>query len=153
LISELQATTLFHNVDLSHLAKVTEFCEEVELSDGDPLIAENTQDSRDLYIILSGQVEVLSSGSKNTSSEIVMSDQDKEVFGEISWITGASRTATIRSIGTTNVIRIKGDEFSQFLDNFKETGFLIMKNLATILAQRMIQTNNLLKQLLWNMQL
>ena len=153
LIQELQSTSLFHNIDISYLARIAEFCEELELGDGDPLIAENDSGSRDLFIILSGKVEILSSGAKSTSSEIVLSDQDKEVFGEIAWITGASRTATIRSIDNSIVIRIHGNEFSSFLDNHNEVGYLVMKNLTGILAQRMIKTNNLLKQLLWNMQL
>ena len=150
MINELQSTALFNNVSLSYLSRIAEFSEEMELGDGDPLIAENDIQSRDIYIILDGKVEILSSGANSTSNEIVLSDQAKEVFGEIAWLTGASRTATIRSIGTSNVIRINGNEFSNFLENNHDIGYRVMKNLAQLVAQRMIETNNLLKQILWN---
>lgn len=150
MISELESTALFQGVSLSYLSCIAEFCEVVELGDGDPLIAENDVQNRDLFVILEGKVEILSSGTKSTSNEIVLTDQAKEVFGEISWLTGASRTASIRSVGATNVIRIDGNEFSRFLEDNHDMGYRVMKNLARLVAQRMIDTNNLLKQILWN---
>ena len=153
MIEELQSTNLFHGIDISFLAKIAQFCTQIELEDGDPLIAENDEANRDMFIVLSGQVEVLSSGTNNTSGEIVLSDQNKEIYGEIAWITGASRTATIRSNGASVAIKINGVPFFAFLETHPELGYQVMKNLATLLAQRMIQTNSLLKQLLWNMQL
>ena len=79
-----------------------------------------------------------------------MSRQDKDIFGEISWLTQKKRTATIRCLGEVDAICIDGGQFMSYLDQHPQVGFSVMKNIALLLADRLNHADSLLKQILWN---
>ena len=150
MISELEQVQLFKEVTAQALQEISRFCTRLELEDGEILIAENDPRSRDLFILCRGRVEIITNSSGITSSEAIISQHDKELFGEISWITGRKRTATVRSIGEVEAIRIDGEKFMRYLENHPETGFVVMRAVTTLVANSLSNTDQLLKQLLWN---
>ena len=150
MISELEQVQLFKEVTAQALQEISQFCTRLELEDGEILIAENDPRSRDLFILCRGRVEIITNSSGITSSEAIISQHDKELFGEISWITGRKRTATVRSIGEVEAIRIDGEKFMRYLENHPETGFVVMRAVTTLVANSLSNTDQLLKQLLWN---
>ena len=95
-------------------------------------------------------MEIITSGSGLTSDEISISKQDKELLGEISWLSGGKRTATVRCIGEVEAVRIDGKKLMDYLYQYPKVGFFVMRHIARLLSTRLDQTNNLLKQILWN---
>lgn len=150
MITELEHVQLFKEVSHHALKEISEFCTKLELDDGDTFIAENDPRSRDLFILCKGRVEIITSSSGITSSESIISQQDKELFGEISWITGRKRTASVRSHGEIEAIRIDGEKFMDYLQSHPETGFLVMRSITQLVASSLSNTDQLLKQILWN---
>jgi len=150
MIAELEQVQLFKEVTGQALQDISSFCTKLELGDGDTFIAENDPHSRDLFILIRGRVEIITSSSGITSSESIISQQDKELFGEISWISGRKRTASVRCIGEVEAIRIDGEKFMAYLQNHPETGFIVMRTIALLVADSLSDTNQLLKQILWN---
>jgi CRP/FNR family cyclic AMP-dependent transcriptional regulator len=150
MIAELEQIQLFKDISGEALKEINAFCTRLELEDGDAFISENDLHSRDLFLLCSGRVEVITSSTGITSSESIISEQDKELFGEISWISGNKRTATVRCIGEVVAIRINGSQFMAYLESHPETGFIVMRAIVSLVADSLSSTNQLLKQILWN---
>jgi len=149
-INQLETAAIFEDLSRLELQQISEFCAYLELYAGDNLISENDVGTADLYLLLQGQVEIITCGSGLTSDEISISKQDKELYGEISWLSGGKRTATVRCVSEVEAIKIEGDIFTNYLYENPKVGFFVMKHIAKLLSGRLDQTNNLLKQLLWN---
>jgi len=150
MISGLETVSLLVDVDEESIEDISRFCTKITLMDGEDLISENESSSYDIYVLCEGNVEIITSGNGVTSQEISLSEQDKEIFGEISWLLSGKRTATIRCKGEVEAIHVDGTQFMQYLESHPRAGFLIMRRIAIILAQRLNKTNSLLKQILWN---
>jgi CRP-like cAMP-binding protein len=150
MIGDLDGTNFFHDLSLDQLEEITPFCTLLQLNDGDIMIQEGDQGKRDLYHLWSGTVEVVSNDTTIISNEVVLSKEDKELFGEISWLTNGKRTASVRCRGPVEVIRIDGEALMRFLEKNPDIGFLIMRRIAIIISERMEETDNLMKQILWN---
>jgi CRP-like cAMP-binding protein len=150
MISDLERTNFFHDLSLEQLEEITPFCTLLQLNDGDILIKEGDQGNRDIYHLCSGSVEIVSNDTSIISNEVVLSSEDNELFGEISWLTNGKRTASVRCKGDVEAIRIDGKALMNFLENNPEIGFLIMRRIALIISERMEKTDSLMKQILWN---
>ncbi|MBL1275136.1 MAG: cyclic nucleotide-binding domain-containing protein [Ectothiorhodospiraceae bacterium] len=150
MISELEQVSLFSELNEQALQDINQFCTRLELEEGYELISENDKKSNDLFILCSGRVEIVTRSSDATSSESILSQHEKELFGEISWITGRKRTATVRCVGEVEAILIDGKRFMSYLQENPETGFLVMRAIARLVADSLNHTDQLLKQILWN---
>ena len=150
MITNLEQVQLLKDLSEQSIREISAFCTPLELEDGDTLIAENDPRSRDLFILCNGRVEIITSSTGITSSESIISEQDKELFGEISWITGRKRTASVRCVGEVEAIRMDGEQFMDYLQTHPETGFKVMRAVTRLVADSLSQTDQLLKQILWN---
>lgn len=150
MINQLLNTYLFKEMDYMAVQEIAEFSTHLQLNDGDVLIHENEVENFDLFVLCSGLVEVISSSAAAVSGDVAISKQDVEVFGEISWITRRKRTATVRCRGEVEAIRIDGNVFMRYLEQNPQAGFEIMRKISLLLAERLVSTNILLKQILWN---
>jgi CRP-like cAMP-binding protein len=147
---DLEGISLFQDLSTQQLQEVAQFCTTLSLSDGDMLIHESERTDNDLYLLCSGSVEIVSASSRVTSGEVVISRQDKDVFGEVGWLTGSPRTASVRCRGQVQAIRVDGRALAKYLANHRDLGYLLMRHIALTLARRMQGTDTLLKQILWN---
>ena len=150
MIEELEKVSLCQNLSPDQLDAVSRFCTPLFLSDGDMLIRESDQEDNDLYLLCTGSVEIVSNSSRITSGEVVISTEDKDVFGEMSWLTSAPRTASVRCHGNVQAIRVDGPALTNYLNSNSDVGYIIMQYVAMKLASRLQGTDSLLKQILWN---
>ncbi len=150
MIEELEKASLFKDLPYLQLEAISQFCQLLNLMDGEMLIRESDKSVSNLYLLCAGAVEIVSSATTITSGEVVISKQDKDLFGEMGWLTNAPRTASVRCHGSVQAIRVDGRALSKYLDSHPEVGFIIMRHIALTLSQRMQGTDALLKQILWN---
>lgn len=150
MIEELEKVSLFRDLTPDQLDAVSQFCSFLTLADGDMLIRESERNDNDLYLLCKGMVEIVSSSTPVTSGEVVISKQDKDVFGEMGWLTNAPRTASVRCHGDVQAVRVDGQALSEYLNNNTDVGYVIMRHVALTLSERMQGTDALLKQILWN---
>jgi PAS domain S-box-containing protein len=87
--------------------------------------------SQDLYILISGRLEVLKSDQK--ISEIV---EPGSIFGEMSWLLDRGRTATVKAKVPSRTLCIPRDEIGSFLHDHPQ----VTQDLGRHLAQRLDQT-------------
>jgi len=150
MIVELSKVSVFKDLDDEVLGKISLFSKEMDLDDGEELISEHKNDASDLFVLCKGSVEIVSNDSSVTSHEVSLSKLDKDIFGEIAWLCGGHRSATVRTVGEVEVIRIDGDELKKFIFENPDIGFKLIYNIAQTLAERLSTTDSLLKQVLWN---
>ena len=151
MLDHLEDLSIFSELDADELDAIAIFSLERDFDDGEVIITENTKDNFDLYLLVKGSVEVVAHGADkaNVSDEVVISKQDKDIFGEIGWLFREERTATVRSYGTSKIIQVNGDSLRVFLEEQPKTGYKLMNHMAKHLARNVTQTSNLLKQVLW----
>ena len=89
----------------------------------------------DMYVLLSGLLDVLK-GDKKIAE---MSDRGA-IFGEMSFLLGAKRTATIRAATDVEAIRIPKEELREFLDKFPE----LCQETSKLLAKRLDRASQVL---------
>ena len=87
-------------------------------------------DSQDLYILVSGQVEIFKGNKK-----IREISARGAIFGELSFFLGDRRTASVRAQDNVEVIRIPREKIKPFLNAFPDAGREIMRHLAQWLSE------------------
>ncbi|MCB2193627.1 MAG: cyclic nucleotide-binding domain-containing protein [Deltaproteobacteria bacterium] len=86
------------------------------------------EQSQDLYVLLEGELDVLKG-----EQVISILSEPGAVFGEMSFLMGDKRTATIRARTQGKALCVPREEIGRFLQEFPELG----KNMAQVLAQRL----------------
>ncbi len=92
-------------------------------------------DSQDLYILISGQLDILKGDQKISSM-----NQRGSLFGEMSFLLGARRTATVKAKSDVKVIRIPKEEITSFLQEFPA----VAREISKYLAERLDETSQIL---------
>ena len=91
-------------------------------------------DSQDLYILVYGDLDVIKGTQK-----IAMISERGALFGEMSPLLGAKRTATVKAKSDVKTIRVPEDEITEFLHEFPT----VAREIATILAKRLDETSQI----------
>lgn len=91
-------------------------------------------DSQDLFILISGILEIIKGNKK-----IAEISKPGELFGEMSFLLGSNRTATVQAKEKGRALRIPKDEISSFLEKFPA----ITKVITRLLAQRLDETSQI----------
>jgi serine/threonine-protein kinase len=89
--------------------------------------------SKDVYLLISGEVEVLKAGIR-----ITVLNTAGTFFGEMSGLLGIPRSTTIRTRTNTRVSRIDPQTFADFLRRFPALNY----QLAVMLAERLQKTTD-----------
>jgi PAS domain S-box-containing protein len=98
---------------------------------GDTLFVEGDE-SQDLYFLVSGHLEVLKGDKK-----IAEITEPGALFGELSFLLGAKRTATIQAENEVRVLRIPRNEVSTFLKDFPT----VAEKITEIIARRLDESS------------
>jgi PAS domain S-box-containing protein len=92
-------------------------------------------DSEDLYFLISGQLDIFRGDTKiREITEI------GAFFGEMSFLLGGKRTATVKAFDDVRTIRIPKDKVSTFLREFPE----FSQEICGLLARRLDETSQVL---------
>lgn len=106
----------------------------VAFDPGEMLFMEN-ETSQDLYILLSGKLDVLKGNKK--ISDITGRGT---LFGEMSFLLDANRTATVRARTRAEALRIPKEEVTPFLGRFPE----VAREISQLLARRLEDSTEML---------
>ena len=143
----LKNSPLFQHVGDSAIEEIVEFCRRVRYHDREMIVSEGDAANFDVFIMIDGEVEIVLSSMDHTyqDRDVVLSAPKLRVFGEIACTLKSKRSATVRSKGMTEVVRIGGVQLVDYMESNAEIGYIIMRNVVTILANRLKGANVLLK--------
>ena len=116
-------------LDIPGLDKCSE-----DFRQGDSLFLEG-DDTRDMYILVSGRLEVL-----KDNKVLFEIDKPGSLFGEMSYLLESRRTATVKAINDVRAIRVPGDTVEDFLVEFPA----LAPHISKVLAQRLKETTSVM---------
>jgi CRP-like cAMP-binding protein len=120
-IRHFQAVPLFASISKKGIRSLVQAADEVDLSAGKTLVREGEW-GRHLYVILRGTADVTKNGKK--IRELVPGD----FFGEIAFLSGAARYATIQARSDMRVMILGPSQLEAIMDE------------EPMLAKRMLET-------------
>lgn len=114
-LRSLAASRSFRSLAPEHLRAIAAQSRLVELARGRSLIKQGA-DGGDVYLVIAGRLRVEVAGEREALSHLGPGD----VIGEIAFMTGAKRAATVRADIKSRVARFTAERFAQLLDDLPE---------------------------------
>ena len=106
------------------------------------VIVSKGQNLDSFYIMLTGKVQVFLPISLERPAQIDLTTKSSyDCFGEYSFIDQQPASASVKASEDSAVFVITHDAFQKFLDNHKKAGYIICKNLLTVLVDRLRADN------------
>ncbi|HEX7231686.1 MAG TPA: SLC13 family permease [Candidatus Binatia bacterium] len=131
LADTIRSIPIFSSLSREDIAKVLGKMEEISFDVGATIVAQGDQGDA-FYLVQSGSVEVLlESGPDN--SEVVAIFGPKDWFGEMALLSGEPRSATIRTIKPTSVLRLQRDAWDELIEKHPTW----LRQLAATLSKRL----------------
>ncbi len=114
----------------------------VTFEPGDMMVESGAAD-RALYLVISGQMEVLVPSSTGTPRRLTLI-KPGAVFGEQAFVDGDPRSAAIRGVTAGRALRLEWGSFLALADAYPELGREVMIDVARILSERLRHTTQYL---------
>lgn len=135
----LRKIFLFKGFTSFELIKINRIIKNRRVSKGDTIIEENS-DGNSIYIVKKGCVKITKM-LKNKQTRTLTTLVDFDFFGEMSFIDGYPRSATVVAAGDTELIEIDGNELKKILSKDTSLSLKLYVNLTEILCKRLRLSN------------
>ena len=132
----LKSAPLFSALDSEELAALADIAAEKEFA-GDEIIFEERQPAYHLYILVHGKVEVF---RRLDSAEYPIATLgEKECFGEMAILDDEPRSASVKALDPTLVLKIDRESFRELIVERPQIAFAILKILGSRLRQKNLE--------------
>ena len=144
LVNFLKQSDIFYQFTPTQLELVANLCQEVEF-DTDQIIFQENSGSKELYVIVQGEVDILINrsitGSLSNKNETVVARLRRgQSFGEVALVDEGLRSASARAVQKdTRLLIIPRDKIIMLCETYPQLGYRLMYNLA---AERAIKIRN-----------
>ncbi len=135
---------LFDGLSRKELESILAIAQEITYSPDEVILQESSLGSN-VYVLLEGRV-----GVDLSSPDLHRDGREKkelailrkgDVFGEIAFLAGKRRSAGVSAIDEVQVLRMEDSKLRDLFDRNNHIGYLVMRNLAAIVAQRLVDVN------------
>ena len=130
---------LFQNLSRRDWRELSDLFHQRKYSN-EEVIFEHDTPGLGMYIIIDGMAKVYSVDRRNKKTEIA-NLLPGDFFGEMSLIEEVPRSATVASVGTTNLIGIFRPQLRDLMHRRPRLGLVLMERLALILVNRLREAN------------
>lgn len=131
----LKKISAFDGLKDEEYSRVLAMCSSAAAKQGDVLFNQG-DDGSSLYILLSGEININVEG---VGTVHVM--KTGEIVGEIGLVKRIPRTATAVVTKDSVLLQLYAEILHDVVKKYPQIGYVIMKNVAKILAERLSQTN------------
>src|SRR5512143_714233 len=135
----LRRLSLFSGLSEADLSALSAQTERITVPAGEALIEEGAPGDA-AYIVMDGEFEVIK--RSDTQNIVIAVREAGEVFGEMALLDQAPRTATVRAVRESQVLKIAGEAFHTMLAQSPAAMLAILKTVS----QRLRQNEALLRQ-------
>ena len=132
----LQKLPLFTGLIDNEYRLLMSVCQLIELP-RQKILFHADESGHEIYILLNGRIEIKAKNSRHLG--II---HPGEVIGEMAVVRDAMRSATAAAIEDSLLFRINQADLDLLLDKSPRVSYLIMKNIARELAERLAKANN-----------
>ena len=99
----------------------------------------------DFFLVIEGKIEIEMQLHQPSQEKILAQISPGEIIGELALVGIKRRTASARALINTQLLSWDVAEMMLYLDSNPLVGYHFMKNLASILAKRVVSTNQELR--------
>ncbi len=149
LVELIKQSIFFQNVSDQDLQKIISIGKHFHYEENHTFIRENSLGT-EVFVLLTGIVEVTVSYNNSKNMETIATLLPGDVFGELILLGKSKRSANVISKDKCEVVMWDKDILMKFFESETKLGFKFMTNLASVLADRLSATNQLLRNSLNN---
>jgi CRP-like cAMP-binding protein len=131
---------------LEHLARTLRI---VRVATGDSVFREGDAVAREMYVVLEGEMEVSKRSRRGRDLRVAILGPG-DCFGEMSLIDMQARSASVRAIAPSRLIRIASEDMDSLYRYDLKSYTLIVLNIARHLSRRLRVTDGLLADITVN---
>ena len=157
-INILRQTDIFYDLTESQMEMVAGLCTEATYNIEETIFEENSA-SDELYIIASGEVDILvnpaliqsSATGQSTRPLTIATLRRGQTFGEIALVDQGLRSASARCASKKgHLLSIDSERLLKLCDSYPDLGYRLMRNIAADLSFKIRGTDLAIReQLLW----
>lgn len=143
----LKQSDILYQFTPMQLEMVANLCQETEFQAGEIIFKENSS-SKELYVIIQGEVEIIINSGLNTSGQqvqdgsIIARLKRGQSFGEVALVDEGLRSATARvAQKETRLLVISREKLIMLCETYPQLGYRLMYNLAADLAVKIRNTD------------
>ncbi|MBI5945158.1 MAG: cyclic nucleotide-binding domain-containing protein [Chloroflexi bacterium] len=157
LVNFLKQCDIFYQFTPTQLEMVANLCREITFNAGEIIFQENS-DSKELYVIAQGEVDILINGGASGELEKIETAvallRRGQSFGEVALVDEGLRSASARAAQKdTRLLVIQRDKLIMLCETYPQLGYRLMYNLAADLAMKIRNTDlRIREQLLYKPQ-
>ncbi len=135
----LRRSPLFAMLSPAELEMVSELARPRRFGSGD-VICEEGELGDSLYVLASGEVEVLRSDGSGAAKRLATL-RAPDFFGEMALIDREERSATVRAVAEVSALQLTAENFSAFRRHSRDGFTFVVINIARVLSSRLRETN------------
>lgn len=158
-VNFLKQCDIFYQFTPTQLELVANLCEEVTFQKDDLIFKENSG-SKELYVIIQGEVDIIVDPSlvgtleEGVENRVIATLRRGQSFGEVALVDEGLRSASACAIQKdTRLFIIPRDKLIMLCDTYPQLGYRLMYNLAADLAMKIRNTDlRIREQLLYKPQ-
>ncbi|MFC2045794.1 Crp/Fnr family transcriptional regulator, partial [Chloroflexota bacterium] len=132
--------SIFMGLSSEELDAINELCEHREYK-ADEIVFTEKSKGKDIFIVTKGRVRIELGIKGKNDFATVQRINDGEIFGELAIVGDGNRSGTARCDTDCEIIAINGDALHNLFDKNNRIGYVVMMNLAALLASRLRKTN------------
>ena len=123
----------FADWSAEELRSLLELGEFRDLAPGEPVLVAGTEGDRDLFIVVKGELEACRAQDGSRLGVIAAG----HLFGEMSFVDALPRSADVRALTATRVLRIGPNDLDRFAEQNPRLGLAFMREIGRILSHRL----------------
>lgn len=136
----LEKISIFKGLSEDELNSLTKLCDVRTYKRGDMIFTERKRGD-EIYILTKGRVRIELGIANKTDYATIHRVQKGEIFGELAIVDEGGRSASAECETDCEVITIGRDALRSLLEKNTRIGYVVMTNLASVLATRLRKTN------------
>lgn len=147
IVNFLKQCDIFYQFTPTQLELVANVCQEVTFQKDDLIFKENSS-SKELYVIVQGEVDIVVDPSlvgtieEGIENRVIATMRRGQSFGEVALVDEGLRSASAcASQRDTRLLIIPRDKLIMLCDTYPQLGYRLMYNLAADLAMKMRNTD------------
>lgn len=141
LLQALEKNGLVDGLDAADRQSLAALSDTLTFQGGKVIIPE-TNRSRDLYLMASGSATIrMTLPVENRKSEVLDRLHEGELLGEIAFVDGSPRSASVVAESDCSLYRFPYETTYEFLEANPRVGYALISGIAKILAAKIRQTS------------
>jgi CRP-like cAMP-binding protein len=102
---------------------------------GEQVIQMGSEEDRDIYIVIAGELEAYHVAGEGEKRLSILGSGD--LFGEMSFVDGRPRSANVRAVEDTVLLKIRPEDLDDFCKKEPSVALMFVKEIARILSSRL----------------